>query len=486
MGGFMNIFKATSLSTLAFILVTQASCQRSDLYEGPKVTRWSKAGQEPLPSQLIADPTFSKASATLLTHTHQIKYQTQKIGRAIVKDGNLYQVRDAATDSLKVVRVQNALTKAVDQALIAEQAEELYKNQDHFYQIVQQKFTLLQDMVLLDEIKIIYDPSQPPKNSLYYALTFVPAEKGVAMECEFWSSTQLKECYQVSAHLDAPAWLFTLNNLEKLQEVLITSITPHLSGTLKANGISVDSDAPRKVDPRQLPFKYDTGDPRFDQIQAYYWANKGLSFLNDTWNIELPVDVEIKTSLGYPQKTNAMFTYQNQIRVGAGDGVTYQGLAHDPSVMLHEIAHVWFNHFVFLPTAGEGGSMNEAFADYFAATILNSPHMGAKSYLKGPYRRGLDAHVSFKSLEGKLYQDSLVISSALWEIEQTLGPEKARQLFFESLIRLGPATQISEYVQVWSGLIQEMDEARGKKIWQLLVNRDWPLQALPFKETNHE
>src|SRR5690606_11323605 len=107
---------------------------------------------------------------------------------------------------------------------------------------------------------------------------------------------------------------------------------------------------------------------------------------------------------------NIAYYYNGNIRLGAGDGVTYKNIHRDPSIVMHEASHAFIQSIGQLSTESEGGSLNEAFADFFTALILDHPKMAEFAYIPGPYKRSLDNNTNATSFNGGLYHDSLVVS----------------------------------------------------------------------------
>jgi hypothetical protein len=323
---------------------------------------------------------------------------------------------------------------------------------------------------------VIFDPYLKEHSPFYYSLRLLKQDLSGIVECEFLQNLHLKGCYPISMHFEAPAWVYTLKNLDTVQEVMLPRLISLARGELRGSTHIVKNIAPHTLSTQDLPFRYPPEDPRFDQIQTYYWVDQALQYGFNIFQIKNFKRIEVHTFFGFPEVINAAFAFQNQIRMGRGDGVSFRYLAQDPSIMIHEVGHALLNQIVNLPTQGEGGSLNEAFADYFSATVINSPKMGSRSFLKGPYERSLNQKRSYKELSHRLYEDSLVISSALWEIETLLGKNKTNELFIQTLVQLGPAEKIQEFVTVFESVIQKLPsvEDQDKVLW-ILLSRDWPV-----------
>jgi Zn-dependent metalloprotease len=135
--------------------------------------------------------------------------------------------------------------------------------------------------------------------------------------------------------------------------------------------------------------------------------------------------------------------------LGLGDDQTYSHIPQDPSIVIHESVHALVDSIARLPYEGEGGSLNEAFADFFTALQLDNPNMGEAAYLKGPYRRTLANDFKLADKTGGLYHDSGIVSGALWDLRKSLGQDKARQIALSTLNRLTPGSDLADFgVQV--------------------------------------
>ena len=465
-GGFMK-----ALSAALCVLFVGFGCSQND--DNP-VIRWSPTALDPLPPAIVNDSSFQSPARSIQVANQKVTFVEQKVGAAFVKDGNLYSVSDSQNNT-KLLRIQNRLPSELTLTPShLQKSYKLFQERETFFKRAQVKYTFLKDVKLVDDIRVLFDPSLNKTQAFYYEFRFLSKAQDQVMSCELWPSIEIQQCQRLSLHFEAPAWVFTLQNLDLLQEVVLPSLTGISSGVLKSNSHTVSSESPKMITLRDLPLRFSKEDPRFDQLQSYYWVDRGIQYAQTHLQLKALDPIEVFTFIGFPNLTNAAFAFRNQIRLGRGDGVTYSFLAQDPSVIIHEVGHVLFNQIAYLPTQGQGGSLNEAFADYFAATVINSPEMGVKSFLKGPYKRSLNQALSYTSISNKLYQDSLIVSSALWEIEQRIGKTAANELFLKSLIALGPATQIDEYAATLAKLVLELPQPEQDVVRTLLTQREWP------------
>lgn len=453
---------------LVFILLASCSAQKWQI----QPLRWNQSLPIQPPPSILNDTSFSEPMAPAHTDLFKTQFNHQKIGQAFIRNGHLYIVHQ--TGQLNSLRYQSGFdTQATDRLPIIKKAQDLHQNRDLFFERLQKKSALFRQGQLAEPIKVYYDPNSSPE--FYYGVTFFTSTGDQVLECLVGENLTLKNCERVSHHFEVPAWLYTLKNWNDLQEVLLSNIKPSSKGLLTSETHQVSTQAPSGVSHQDFPFKFEPQDYRFDQVQAYYWVDRAIQMTKNIWGLSVPERIEVATFLGYPDLTNAVLAYNNQIRVGRGDGVNYKELANDPSVIIHEVGHVYINHLAHLGSQGQSGSLNEAFADYFAATLTQSPDMGARSFLKGPHRRTLNQRLSFKNIQNKLYADSLIISSALWEIELIVGPEKAQALFIESLVELGPAISLQEYPPILSKILEKHLAPHEKNtVYSALQAREWP------------
>jgi Zn-dependent metalloprotease len=146
----------------------------------------------------------------------------------------------------------------------------------------------------------------------------------------------------------------------------------------------------------------------------------------------------------------------------------------DPSVVTHEVAHAVIEQVSHLSTEGEGGSLNEAFADYFAASILDNPKMGEVSYVEGPYRRDIDNDATLAGRNGGLYHDSLIVSGTLWALRQALGTDAGQAVAFKTLSRLNADSNLVDFkTQLTQALAVGLSPDQTHKAQAVLAARGW-------------
>jgi hypothetical protein len=235
--------------------------------------------------------------------------------------------------------------------------------------------------------------------------------------------------------------------------------------------VRTESDMPALADKNQ--FRFASEDPRFSQVQAFFFASESLKWFAKKWNFQLPFRLEVETQKGYPSKTNTAFYFQHKIRLGEGDDVTYTRIPLDPSIVTHESIHAIVEAVAGLPYDGEGGSLNEALADYFAATQLENPHMGEASYRKEPYKRSLQNDFKKDEKNGGLYHDSLLVSGLLWNIRSELGAEVADRLAWKTLLRLTPDSNFSVFQDEFLKVVADESLEVQSQIRGICKTRGW-------------
>ncbi|MCS6838039.1 MAG: hypothetical protein NZ480_04255 [Bdellovibrionaceae bacterium] len=450
------------------------SCGRSSSHIWVRTWYNDSSGTSQAP-EFIDHPSLSEVDRQILVGKNKIEFSEQKLGRTIISDSHLYKVMDLEKGQLRFVRLQSSFPPTLgawtseETQKIAEEGEVLYQRRGQFFEQLRRKYAQFRDIELLEAIRVIYRPQQ----GFFYQLRFIPSGQWLAQECDVLVTLAIDECRKISMDFEVPAWVYTLNNLEELREVLLRHVVAIRPTEIGGQQILVRSQSGIPFNPKQLPLRFEKNDPRFDQVQVYYWLDRGLEVAKQ-FQIHLPVPIEIETFVGFPQNTNAAFTFKNQIRLGRGDGRVYQDLAHDPSIILHELGHVFAHFLAYLPTEGQGGSINEGVADYFAAALTDSPLMGQRAYRLGPFRRNIDQVVRFDQLSNRLYQDSLLVSSLMWEIHKKIGAQKGLRLLFDTLTLLGPATEIREWGRALVRGMAFLSSEEQAFIRSIMQKRNWP------------
>ena len=268
---------------------------------------------------------------------------------------------------------------------------------------------------------------------------------GAPWEVRFGEHMQIRSVNRVGSRFhDAVAYVFPKGpKVSILQEVTLKDLST--TDLLSNDHVSVTSQADTKISSVDEPLKFSVQDSRFDQLQVFYFLNESLSWFEHKVQFKLPFQLQAEVAIGSPEKTNSAFYYQGKIRLGTGDGETYSRIPQDPSIVIHESVHAVVEALARLPYDGEGGSLNEAFADFFAALQLDTPNMGEVAYLKGPFRRSLVNDLKLSDKNGGLYHDSGIISGTLWDLKTRFGQVPAQKIALMTLNRLTPASDFADF-----------------------------------------
>lgn len=259
-----------------------------------------------------------------------------------------------------------------------------------------------------------------------------------------------------------------------LKEVTLKdlSFSPPLSNPL----FTITSAITEKFDESQTLLQFAPEDPRFDQVQVYYYVAQAMDWIKNTLKIDLKSPLDIQVHVGFPEKTNAAFYYQGKIRLGAGDDAVYSRMPQDPTIVSHEVFHSLIESVSRLPFEGEGGSLNEAFADFFTSQLLKKAPLGDSSFLQGPFKRSVDNSKKWTDKSGALYGDSLIISGLLWELSQKIGEDKILKVALRTLARLNPTSQFTDFNRECRAALKEfLDEDEFTQAQNILAQRGFPL-----------
>ncbi len=269
------------------------------------------------------------------------------------------------------------------------------------------------------------------------------------------------------------AWVYPKGpKYGNLQQVYLMNLSK--GDELMSNRIKVSSADQTKIQVSGQPLQFTISDKRFDQVQSFYLSQKALAWFAKEFGVQYNSILDLEIHVGAPEKTNTAFYYSGRVRLGAGDDIVYKKIPWDPSIVTHESSHFVIDMISHLPFQGEGGSLNEAFADYFTAVILDNPILGEGAYLQGPYKRRIDIFKKYSEKTGGLYADSLIVSSLLWDLNQKLGEKKGLLIAFKTLHNLNPQSTLdsfkSELVAQSVSNLNLIDQA---KVTTSLNQREW-------------
>lgn len=243
---------------------------------------------------------------------------------------------------------------------------------------------------------------------------------------------------------------------------------------LVSKALKVGTATEFKVEVSGQPLQYVISDGRFDQVQTFFIAQRAFDWFSTKMNIQVQQPLDMQVHMGFPGKTNTAFYYNGKIRLGAGDDEVYTKIPWDSSLVSHEVSHYIIDLLARLPNEGEGGSLNEAYADYFSSMINLNPKLGEASYLKAPFRRRIDVVKKRQEKNGSLYGDSLIVSSLMWEVTQIFGEKKGIEMSLQTLRGLTPGSQFDDFKKEYEkASLQVLNEGEILKFNSVLRERGW-------------
>lgn len=350
--------------------------------------------------------------------------------KTIVKDEEIVFQSFALAE--KVPQTLIAKAKLLD--LVKEQSWHafLYKNPQYHNWKIEQK----PKVVILTEDKI-----KPVLTSV------ISNHAGEAFQVQFSEYGTLVQETRLGSHLEdlseSSALVFPKGpKKSNLSKVLLSHF--NVPEILANNRIELKTESPLKIVTGDLEIP--PTDERFEQIQAYYFANKILQWFESKLSIQGPLKIGILTQMGYPEKTNTAFYFNGSIRLGSGDEEVFSRIPWDPSIVMHEVSHAVIDALSRLPFQGEGGSLNEGFADVFTTFYLESPNLGENAYKLAAFKRTVSVPVRLPEKNAGLYHDSAIVSSFFWHLKNQVGADKALQLALKTLVRLGPGSRFQDFV----------------------------------------
>jgi hypothetical protein len=273
--------------------------------------------------------------------------------------------------------------------------------------------------------------------TVFWNFEWIPASEDRILTLRLLESgaEELEEMPMVGA--DGRAVLYPSGpRLSSLSETVLSDLLG--DGTISGRRLRVASALDLEVWSPNLLFMYPEEDRRFDLAQVYYLLDRSFVWMKQRLNAELQRPVNVKVHIGKNGVSNNSFYGQNTIYLGTGDGLTYRDMLKDPSILSHEAVHAIIDTYVGLPSQGEGGSLNEGFADLFAALMLDNPRFAEVSYLKGPYRRTLEHDLkAYQDFTSNIYRNGSIIAATFWDLKPILGSDRLAEFAFRTLTRLG-------------------------------------------------
>jgi Zn-dependent metalloprotease len=194
-----------------------------------------------------------------------------------------------------------------------------------------------------------------------------------------------------------------------------------------ANGAADDASA------ADGKYVYDPGDTHFAEVMMYHNLSKVHSYFKTLGFSGR--DRPTKATVHYGHDYDNAFYSPMTDSLAFGDGKKLNNLSLEDNVALHEYTHA-VNRVITSLGGGEGGAMNEAFADYFAGTINGDSRIGvwAMAKMGKPWMRNManDKHYP-EDIVHEVHRDGEIWGGACWDLRKALGARTADRVLFKSL-----------------------------------------------------
>lgn len=431
--------------------------------------RWSTHSKESKPE--IQSNLFGKTESTVQVFDEIVERSSQRIGGAIVDSSFLQKV----SSTKGKIQYLTAQYEDKDFSNLAPQAEKLRTLRYTALETVKRKYLDLKTASHIFEPEVVISgTSDKPK--LQYQFEYIPKDSSavysmrVSPAFAIESIKRVEHCFQESRSMVFPIG----PKLSDLMEIMLKPLIG--DGSLTSPRVLVNSEDGQKAVAENGEFLFGPDDPRFDHVQAFFFAQKTLNYAETHWDFNLPFPIKIGLRAGYPNKMNTAYYYKGLVRLGEGDGVGYKNIPRDPSIVTHEVAHAIIDSLSGMGTEGETASINEAFADYLTASMWENPELGHTAFMRRPFTRTVNNKITFAEKNGGLYHDSGILSGTFWDIEQKLGVKKTQKLALKTIVRLGSHPMFADIrpIVLESVKAAEFTADDTDIVNRILDERGWP------------
>ncbi|MEY4616153.1 MAG: hypothetical protein RJB66_1113 [Pseudomonadota bacterium] len=431
--------------------------------------RWS-VNQKNLKTE--AQPNnIPRADITLKVFDEIIERSTQKVGGAAV-ESSFYQKISNVSGKTQFV---NANFSEANLSKLKPQAELMHLQRFKALETIKRKHLALNNASHIFEPQVVVGGSKD-NPQLYYKFEYIPKDSSAVYSMKVSSSYAIESVRRVELCFhEGRSVVFPIG--PRFSDLIETVLKPLLGdGTLSSPRVYVSSEDGQKVNAENGEFVFGPDDPRFDHVQAFFYAQKMLSYAETQWDLSLPFPIKIGLRAGYPNKVNTAYYYKGFIRLGDGDGLSYRGIPRDPSIVSHEVAHAIIDSLSGMGTEGESASINEGFADYLTASLWGNPEMGHTAFLKRPFTRTVNNNTHYSEKNGGIYHDSGILSGTFWDIEKLIGAKEAQKLALKTIVRLSSQPTFADVRFAIGDSMANMSMSQDviRKIQGVLDSRGWP------------
>ena len=205
-------------------------------------------------------------------------------------------------------------------------------------------------------------------------------------------------------------------------------------------------------------FVYQTDDPRFKEVMAYYHidaAQRYIQSLGYSDRNEPPNGIRDRVTYASPHwfAQDQSFYSVSDDALHFGDGGWPDAL--DPDIIVHEYGHALLHDLAPHWGGGEMEAIGEGFGDYLAATLSAEAgadpacigELDSRGYAAGAATclRRVDRDRQYPAdVTGDAHHDGEIWSRVLWDLRMAVGPATADALALESSFYLPPAATLVE------------------------------------------
>jgi len=442
------------------VVFSQSACQKKDSL---RTAEWRGEGPAPeLPAGVAKNS--KPMTVSLGDQSKKLDFQSQKIDGVEIEGAYFKKVESSKPEYISFQWLdQIPMSKRGSLFLMKMQKSDWTKT-------FLKEHPLAGGEKAIGETSIVYRPFSEQPELLFRVL--VESHDGAVTALYVSRDFRVRSKEIQGSHMDqVSASVFPEGPLKsELQQVFLKNLTGR---TLQSSLLKVSTRADLTAEAEDNQFVYPVEDSRFEQVQVYFYINRSMNWFQKTFGFILPFQLEAETSLGYPDKTNTAFYFDHKIRLGEGDNEVFSKIPLDPTIVTHESIHAVIEAVARLPYEGEGGSLNEGFADYFTTTQFDNPRLGETAYKKAPFKRTVENNWSPADRTGGLYHDSGIISGLFWALQKDLGAAPAQQLAWNTLLRMNPKSNFESFKTEVMDLVSKMDADSQKKADLVLKSRGW-------------